>query len=198
MALFVIDFDHTLVDGHTHNTIARAILCQVVASDNEEAQWDLVKGMTALGGSDKWKAVFQSLFDNGHDVAIASFNSYPHVISRFLREKIGLSDHQISRIFINSWLPKNARAADKNEHIEQIINHFYPRFGERPRRDHVILIDDSENNILAAQIAEFQAIQVKNDLAFFAPLNQLITELKMDVPQAVSNAPQFATPGLKR
>jgi hypothetical protein len=191
MALFVIDFDHTLVDGHTHNTIARAILCQVVASDNEEAQWDLVKGMTALGGSDKWKAVFQSLFDNGHDVAIASFNSYKHVISRFLREKIGLSEHQISRIFINSRLPQNARAANKNEHIEQIINHFYPRFGERPRRDQVVLVDDSDGNIFAAQVAEFRTIHAKPDLQFLDQLAASALSSELSVDQSQTSAPMY-------
>lgn len=189
MALFVIDFDHTIADGHTHNTISRAIMCQAVASDDENAQWDIVKGMPALGGANRWKAIFQSLLENGHDLAIASFNSYSHVIPRFLREVIGLNDAEISRIFINSWLPSNPRAADKNEHIEQIINHFYPRLGERPRRDHVILVDDSSNNILAAEIADFRAIHAKPDLQFLDQLAVLSSELSVDQSQA--SAPRF-------
>lgn len=187
MALFVIDFDHTIVDGHTHSVITRAILSRRVASDDTEAQWELVRGMAALGGSDKWKAVFQSLLERGHHVAIASFNSYPHVITRFLREVIGLADEEINRIHVNSWLPPDPGSADKNEHIEQVISHFYPGVGVRPRRDQVVLVDDSDNNIIAAEVAEFRVIQAENNLDFFAPLNELIAELKPDEAHRASS-----------
>lgn len=189
MALFIIDFDRTIVDGHTHNTILTAIRSRGVTADDKEAQWGLIKTMHALGGSDKWKAVFTSMLENGHHVAIASFNSYPHVIPRFLREVIGLTEDQVSRIHVNAWLPADPVSADKNEHIEQIISHFYPA-GDRPRRDQVVLVDDSDNNIIAAEVADFRAVQAEKDLMFFGQVEALIAELKVDASQAASPAPK--------
>lgn len=180
MALFVIDFDRTIVKGHTHNVISGAIVARTIHKTDQEAQWALVSGFDAIGGADRWRMIFRSLLEKGHDVSIASFNSYPYIIPRFLREVIGLSDDEISRIHVNSWLPADPSKANKNDHIEQIIGHFYRGLGERPARDQVVLIDDSDNNILAAEIAEFRTVHAKPDLQFLDQLLALCSELGIE------------------
>lgn len=178
MALFVIDFDNTMVKGHTHNTIANAIRAKTIRNDDEEAQWALVRGFTALGGAGRWRTLLRSLLENGHQVSIASFNSYKHVIPRFLREVVGLNEDEINRIHVNAWLPDDPRNSNKNEHIEQVIMHYYP--DARPKSDQVILIDDSLNNIVSAQLAEYQVVYAKPDCLFLARLEELSNELKVE------------------
>lgn len=160
MAVFIIDFDRTIVNGHTHNTIARFHKTLIGPNpaweiDEQHAQWELVKNIPPITALDlDWKTVLKALLHQGHQVAIASFSSYPHIITRYLQEVIGLSEADIGKIYIEAWLPEQPSIANKNKHIHRILQHF--KF--KGAREDIVIVDDSKINTDAAIAEHFTVI----------------------------------------
>ncbi len=157
MGLFAIDFDYTIANGHTHNTILDAIVAAKKQGDtslkaDKEKHWDLVKNIPPVGTAKNWQEIFSTLLDDGHQICIVSFNAYPHIIDRYLGEVLQLSPEIIAQIKVVAWLPKNAATANKNEHIAQAIEAF-------DYRGHtVVLVDDSKTNTDAAERLGYDVI----------------------------------------
>ncbi|KTC66636.1 Uncharacterised protein [Legionella adelaidensis] len=149
LAVVCLDFDFTIVLGHTHN-----IICQreqaLARSLTEDEQWDLVKDIPPRGGKERWCALFCQMA-NEFPLAIVSFNAYPAIIPRYLREVIGLPNELVQEIFIDSWLPENPLTANKNQHLANVLHYFQDC-------SHLILVDDSENNIKGAQEKGYKTI----------------------------------------
>lgn len=160
MAVFIIDFDFTIAQGHTHNTIARYYKTITGPNpkwhpDEQQDQWQLVKHIPPVFSANySWKAVFTALLNAHHHVAIASFSSYPHIIAFYLGQNIGLTEDQLSKIHIEAWLPVNPASDNKNQHIANILQHF--NFKAEPKN--VIFIDDSKINTEAAKTLGFSII----------------------------------------
>lgn len=157
MGLFIIDFDFTMLAGHTHNTIARA------NTHDENRQWELIKSFPQICYRDDnvtitWKDIIEKMSAQGHQVAIASFSQYPHIIRRYLQEVVGLTQKMIDDIFIEAWLPYEM-PRDKNHHIMNIINHI--EYKNIPAS--IVLIDDSEPNINAALGSQMSVVKATPD-----------------------------------
>lgn len=85
--LIVIDFDKTIVDGHTYQTITKDMtsIAELKAFYEDKNQkytaavkakhWNDVKDFKPLkpDNNKTWKQVIEELLKEGHDVAIASF-----------------------------------------------------------------------------------------------------------------------------
>lgn len=166
MGIFIIDFDRTIVNGHTHNTIARFYKTILGPNPNwseaeQQAQWDLVKHIPPIATHNlTWKTLIETILKNGHQVAVASFSSYPHIIPTYLREVIGLSDDLVKQIYVEAWLPDYPATANKNKHIMNVLQHF--QFSGDHKQ--VILVDDAKTNTDAALAAHFTVVPA-HDLA---------------------------------
>ncbi|MBX3709901.1 MAG: hypothetical protein KIT56_10760 [Gammaproteobacteria bacterium] len=159
MAILIFDFDHTIINGYSYKLIVEKKL-----EEQPNSQWELIQKIPPVGGSaDKWRELFQGIWADGHQIAIASFNPFgDHIIPLYLKNIIGLNDVEISNIIIKSALPANPQEADKNEYISEILTQYQEK-GIRVHRSRVILIDDSENNVLAARAQRYSAIHASQD-----------------------------------
>lgn len=182
MALFIFDFDYTIANGHTHNAIVDKIKVERKASGGEsstakdkEAQWELVKGIPPID-AERFKKSIQAMLDDGHQVAIASFSSYgEHIIPRYLREVVKLSDALMSKIHIVSWLPEEPTKADKNKHIEQIIKHYNY---DTTYKASIALIDDSAPNLLGAYAQGYTVIESERDGSHYKNIDYFLQAVK--------------------
>lgn len=155
-ALFIIDFDFTIAQEHVHNLLSSAIASGLLKANDSDAQWNYVKSIPPTGTKEAWRNLFAKLEREGCDVAIASFCDYKTVVERYLREKIGLPEAIMKKIYIESWLPANPNSADKTKHIENVIKHF--NYTGTP--DSIVLIDDSKINLNAARAKHYRVVEV--------------------------------------
>lgn len=100
MKLFIFDFDHTIVKGHTHNAINRSKAGRGIEQEYVNAPWEVVHDLSTIGPESDWKEIFETLYQQGHFLSIASFNAYGTIIPEFLG-KIGLSEELIAQIHIS-------------------------------------------------------------------------------------------------
>jgi hypothetical protein len=170
MALITIDFDYTIVNGHTHNKIKYS------QETNKDSQWDQIKDFATVGNPGEWKHILKTLIKEGHSICIVSFNSYGHIIPRYLLEKIGLSNEDIKKIKVISWLPSRPETANKNQHIQQAkkITRFLGKNSQ------VILIDDTKDNIDAASKENYRTITADKDGAYLSNIIPLVGQLKFE------------------
>ncbi|HEY2566206.1 MAG TPA: hypothetical protein VGH95_00645 [Candidatus Aquirickettsiella sp.] len=194
--LFVIDFDGTIVSGHTHNTIIKA-----QNTDDPEyvnGSWAVVHGFPIIGSPNAWKNNFETLNQQGHYMAIASFNGYGSIISEFLK-KMDLAEEVIEKINIITGLPADPKTANKNEYIQQAIEDAIKESGEKKDfsgdPEDVFLIDDSKKNIKAASEKGYQVIHAKKDGSHLTELQEKLEELDKleEKPPVVdrSNKPKY-------
>jgi len=166
MGIFIIDFDRTIANGHTHNTIAR--FYKTIQGPNpswnaeeQQDQWNLVKHIPPItAGNLTWKTVIETMLNNGHQVAIASFSSYPHIIPQYLLQVIGLSADLVKQVHIEAWLPEQPATANKNNHIMNVLQHF--KFAGH--KNQVVIIDDAKTNTDAALAEHFVVIPAHDKL----------------------------------
>jgi hypothetical protein len=171
MALFCIDFDGTIFDGHSHNRIIELHL------KTPEEQWAFVKSVPPVGPSGIWRDTIKQILQDGHDIAIVSFNAYGYIIPKYLAECVGLTDQEVAKIQIISTMPTNIAAPNKNEHIKQAQHKHSGKYNTQ----NSILIDDSENNINAAKQFEVchHVTLASKQIDYFSSISQLSRELKV-------------------
>lgn len=166
MKLFIFDFDHTIVNGHTHNAINRSKANRGIEQEYVNSPWEVVHEFSTIGSESDWKEIFENLYQQGHFLSIASFNAYELIIPQFLR-KIGLSEELIAQIHIIAGLPENPRTANKNDYIQEAIQYVENYCQHNQYTDgeplEVIFIDDSKKNIQAAEELGCTTILAKPD-----------------------------------
>ncbi len=178
-AIFLIDFDGTIADGHTHNAVAFAVKENHITNE-KKSHWDFLRKLIhhgshhPLGSAQEWQKVFATLLADGHKVGIISFSSYPHMIENYLREIVGLSENVMSQVYVYAHLPPNPGHANKNAHIEMAKKHFEYN-GPNHR---VVLIDDSFRNIVGAQMLGCTTIAVDEKNSHLQQILELSTKLK--------------------
>lgn len=145
--LFIFDFDLTITSQHIHNLIMQGHQQGLIDLGDQESIWSYVKEIPASMDNDAWRELLEDLIDAGHFVGIATFNEFQFIVKRYLGEALKISDHYLQKIHIEAWLPQNPMLANKNKHINEIIRHF-DFIGEK---DHIIFVDDSDHNCLAAK-----------------------------------------------
>jgi hypothetical protein len=172
-----IDFDKTITSEHTHNRIGIAYTQkkkelgkQVILT--EEEQWALVKDIKPIGSAKQWENIFSMLINNNQAVCIASFTHFKHVIPLYLKEVIGLPEDLIKKIHIEAWLPANT--SNKNVHIQNAIHDCHFKGSQKQ----VLLIDDSESNILAAKEKGYLTITAKLDGSHLEAIKKESVRLK--------------------
>lgn len=146
-ALFIFDFDGTLVKGHSHNYIGKWLGGLIAANiqnrffssyderDKEKARLEQkfsIELMEVFLDSNKlgWKneeqliCLFKNIISSGHKIAIASFNDYHHAVKYALEQL--LDKEIVKNIYIKSGLPSNnfqeIQNCTKKEYIREIIN----------------------------------------------------------------------------
>ncbi|WP_339051407.1 HAD family hydrolase [Rickettsiella endosymbiont of Xylota segnis] len=180
--LFVFDFDGTIVSGHTHNEIIKEKRANPDAPEYVNGDWAVVQGFPIIGSMDTWKNIFEDINQQGHYVAINSFNSFAPIIPKFL-EKIGLDEDFIKEdIHIIAKFPANPAKENKNAYIQESIAKTIEKSGEKKifsgNAEDVFLIDDSKKNIDAAKQAGYQVIHAKKDGSHLTELQNKLEELK--------------------
>jgi len=178
--LFVFDFDGTIVLGNTHNEIIKKV--ESDAPEYVNGNWAVVQDFPIIGSSDTWKSIFEDIIQQGHYVAINSFNSFGPIIPEFL-EKIGLDKDFIKKeIHIIARFPANPAKENKNAYIQESIEKTIEKSGEKKdfsgNAEDVFLIDDSRKNIEAAKQAGYQVIHAKKDGSHLIELQNKLGELK--------------------
>lgn len=168
MALFIVDFDHTIVDGNTHNALYS------ITSLDRDHMWGLIQNLQPIGSREIWQQTLRKILANHHKIAVASFNAYGSVvIPMYLEKMIGLTPSEIKQIHIESWLPSNPDNANKNEHIAGILKDMK----YTGKKNSIILVDDDPKNIAAAQEAGFTTI-IANGMHMKAMVDLSLSLLK--------------------
>lgn len=140
MDIYILDFDKTIADANTHNLISQ--------TKDKESAWAVLKEVKPIGGSLIWRQVFRQLINDGHPVAIASFNSFGFLIYQYLNEVIGLTEAELAKIHIEAWTPINPDESNKNKHIEAIKK----TLAFKGNNNEIVFVDDdTEINIPAAK-----------------------------------------------
>lgn len=184
MLLIAIDFDHTIVNGQTHMKI---MLSQETDKDR---QWDQIKDFPVIGEPGEWKRILENLIKENHSVCIVSFNSYAHIIPRYLQEKVGLSHEDIEKIKVISWLPPHPETANKNQHLRQAkkIMNFHGKNSQ------IILIDDSRNNLDAARKKKYTIIPADENGFYLSYIEQEVQLLSAKEYEASLKSKCFFCP----
>lgn len=187
MALFVIDFDNTIIDANSHNELCQSEACDLASQRN------LIQQFPPVGGKEQWQQAFKQLIVDQHQIAIASFNSFDYLIPFYLTNVIGLSEDEVQKIHVEAWLPANRK--DKNTHIEHI--HTLLKINAKP--SYTILIDDDKANIDAASKIGYQTIhatgnhaqdiinlsrKMKSDTTFFKLFKRETIDSERCIPDA--------------
>ncbi len=184
MKLFIFDFDGTIVKGHTHNTIVKALNAGKLSDKSATGRWNLVKDFPTVGSSDDWRKIFETLIQQGHSVYIASFNSFGEIIPIFLNKTIGLTKTDIEQIKIIARLPNNPNRVDKNEHIKQAITDAQTLKGFSGKATDVIFMDDSLKNIEAADAEGYQVILAKKDASHLSDIKKVLASEGWNNPES--------------
>lgn len=174
--LFAFDFDLTITSQQTHNIIYKNRLDR---ADKDE-QWKVVQPIEPRGEAQQWRILFQDLIDNGHQITIISYNNFPDIVGRYLRDKIGLSEDVLNKIYINCWMPDDMEFG-KNIHIQQSLKHF----GSKLSNSKVVLVEDSKYNL---QMANKANLLIKNG-SILAPITE--ADICPNNPNIVNSAPHI-------
>lgn len=148
MMYFMIDFDGTIFNGHSHNDLNRLIKNNPELEGNSEAQWARLKSAGFVGDPQKWREALTTLLNRGDKVAVVSFSAYPGFIECALKDIFGTSD-LYKNITIVAGTPANPEKDDKENHIQRALDLFGRGQDFNPKD--VILIDDSEHNYKSAE-----------------------------------------------
>jgi len=195
MAIVCIDFDNTVVNGHTHNTITQKISMEkATAQPNNQLdvksanipsetesdklkQWNLVKDFKPRVGAEDWKNLINKLIKEGHTVAMVSFNAFDHIIETYLERVIGLDPETMKKIIFNSWLPEEPEDSNKNKHIDEVV--MFAKDLNIEFNDQVMLIDDTRRNTMGAKEDCNCAVVWANpaDNNFFDEIDDKLNEL---------------------
>ncbi|MCX4083446.1 hypothetical protein N7281_00815 [Rickettsia hoogstraalii] len=181
-ALFIFDFDGTLVKGHSHNYIGKWLGGLIAANiqnrffssyderDKEKARLEQkfsIELMEVFLDSNKlgWKneeqliCLFKNIISSGHKIAIASFNDYHHAVKYALEQL--LDKEIVKKIYIKSGLPSNnfqeIQNCTKKEYIREIINNT----GVTNKKN-VFFMDDDIKHVNAAKDYGITAVLVEN------------------------------------
>lgn len=165
-ALFLFDFDGTLVKGSLHNYIGERLHSLIYlptnkryfASQSEYEQFivknsiNLTKNFLAndsLGWKNpkETKVLMKKILMSEHKIGIVSFNNYPEAVKYTIVQLIGKEDAE--KIYIKSALPSfNYNEIQRCDKVPYILEAM--RGAEITDKKKIILIDDDLKNILAA------------------------------------------------
>jgi|GEM_PF-5354705 len=137
--VFVIDFDGTITSKNTHNLITAEIEKDFSVALDVKKQEEIFQAVHPVGSAQSWGHVFESLSNDGHPAGIASFNRYGRYIPHYLNTVIRLSNDRTQQIKIAAWMPDNPTAANKNLHIQNILQQMNLQESEVV----VVLVDDN-------------------------------------------------------
>lgn len=156
MALFVFDVDLTITAKHSHVTLRDSFQHPLTKEQQEDeklvkVQRDILYSIPLLQTTEvTWKDVFETLFNQGHKVALATFSAYGYLLPRYLTDIVGLEPSLVDEINIRyatydevhsgAYPPKN-----KNGYIKELIE------CSSYKGSDVILVDDDIRNIAAAR-----------------------------------------------
>ncbi len=196
--VFVIDFDGTISSKNTHNLITSGIEEDFSLALDMKKQEELFQTVPPVKSAEACKLVFETLLNDEHRVGIPSFNRYGrHNIPLYLNKVINLSNDRTQQVKIASWMPENPTAADKNLHIQNILEQMNLQESEVV----VVLVDDNPQHIAAAQAKNYLTIQADTATgAHFEEILKLSKELKNNTslsPEQLAasyNKPVFSSP----
>lgn len=175
--LVVVDFDWSMINCHSHNEAARARQLPITLEENRGLVLDdEVYGETELyseydeAALEKWAtsffeetdrfnfgvgqvAFFRELLEDGVQIVIASHTRYPKIIDVAL-VKMGFTSKEIEKIHVICGVPLDALNG-KNEHIDLAMELAGVKLYEE-----VLLIDDSDGNLLAARKKNIDVVKV--------------------------------------
>lgn len=156
--LICLDWDETLLAGHSHN-----LLVESKRSSNNTSTLVQKIGYILKKAPPRARhqipLIISDLLSQGCYVAITSFTKHDYIIKPILAT-IGLSEGCLAQIYVVGGYPLKTgeigkatskseidEEAGKNLHIQKAIEHF--KCSNLPRKN-IILIDDSQNNCTMA------------------------------------------------
>lgn len=177
MRIFCFDFDNTIANGHTHNAI-----CEVQKRFGRpltaEEQWQVVHAIPPIGSKEIWQQLLSALHAHQYQIAIISFNAFPHIITRYLRENVGLSEALLDKIFVHAWLPIIPSQSNKNDHLLNVKSHY----NFTGHNSEVTLVDDDfRRNISGAIAAGYDTIWADPEGQFLTNIQRRINFSKPTV-----------------
>ncbi len=124
---------------------------------NIETQWEIIKDVKVMCDQPLLQALISELQRDGHRVAIATFNSFKPLVTKFLKDKCGLTDENLLMDCLNPDTQRERNKEGKNNHLKRIVGQCHAELCQElnGNRNRVILIDDSVTNIERAKEAGF-------------------------------------------
>jgi FMN phosphatase YigB (HAD superfamily) len=185
IALFIFDFDGTLVKGHSHYYVGKQIWERIklqierafFKTTEERAEKitkleqqfstylpiDLMKSFLAdedLGWKNEEQLVrlFKNIISSGHKIAIASFNDYSDAVKYALEQLLG--KEIVKNIYIKTGLPakhdEEIKLCNKVPYIAEIMRNI-----GITNKKNVFFMDDDKKHTDAATDYKIQAVLVK-------------------------------------
>jgi FMN phosphatase YigB (HAD superfamily) len=179
------DFDQTIVNGHLHGALKNQGLEGIGAYGqdrlfvdskpvnpdgfvNSEYNAQAVasaamnpKVYGGLKGGKQLKTTFQTMLEQGHEIVITSNTQYPDGIKAVLANECEFTKEQLDKIVIVGGFPSDGadnNPSGKNEHLAKVME---MKGITDPKN--IILVDDSPNNIRAANEKGIRTIPVSKD-----------------------------------
>jgi len=180
IALFIFDFDGTLVEKNSHNYIGRElagyiqrnIQNRIFSSYNEhdkeiarlEQKFSIELMERFLDNENLgWKneeqivRLFKNIILSGHKIAIASFNAYPDAVKYALEQLLG--KEIVENIYIKSGLPADTpeeiQLCNKVSYIKEVMSNT-----EITNKANVFFMDDDKKHTDAATDYKIKAVLV--------------------------------------
>lgn len=183
IALFLFDFDGTLVDGHSHNYIGSQLWTrlwgrisnhvfksyaerdQAIFGLTKEISIELMKSFLAddnlnWKNTEKIKDLMKGILASGHKIGIVSFNNYSNAVKYAIEQLLGKEDAE--KVYIKSALPatdyKEIQLCDKASYILEVMSNT-----DITNKANVFFMDDDQKHITAAHRLGVQAVLVKKE-----------------------------------
>ncbi|MCC8369290.1 MAG: HAD family hydrolase [Rickettsia endosymbiont of Oxypoda opaca] len=156
--VFCFDVDGTLINENSHNYITRVLFWQygnTVQEGREDEIREYMQKFLAdpiIGWKNKKETenLMSEILEAGYKIAIVTHNIF-RVAIKYLVEQLELSVEDKSKIFVVLGDFVNTR----QKQIEKVKEHF-----KIEKFQNIVLIDDNEDNIIAAKEADVQTVIV--------------------------------------
>jgi len=178
-ALFLFDFDKTLVDGHSHNYIGERLSRLIYLpsgrinfKSHEEYEQFTRKNSIALmknfladdnlnwKNKEKIQDLMKEILASDHKIGIVTFNDYPDAVKYAIEQLLG--KEAADKIYIKSGLPASSYGEIQKCNKVLYIKEVMEKTGITNIKN-VFFMDDDPKNVIAATDFGIQAVLVGKD-----------------------------------
>lgn len=153
--LLIFDFDQTITNGHMHGSFSRSKKRDLNSGEKNAVTEQDIKDFlqrenSGIKNKKKLECVLENALNQGMEVAIASFTSYPKAVEYVVKNHLGLTKEQAQSIKVvggmDSSFEQKGSKIRKNLHVLYLLKAYKKIRGTLPQE--VMLVDDDNLNVV--------------------------------------------------